>query len=478
MNDESDEKGGFLNLGLTDLMTAESTAEEGSQPSDQLDIDSLIQSCIDARGSKSTSAGKDGELDHWQNLWYIGQFQELAQAAERELHRNGDNVQARLWWIRSHRVLKSMPLSMIAAPAEELFRRLDTATLSTVERIIATDTLVELGTACWDNELPERAVQFIRRATQINPEHSTRLASYIAAELTRVRPSELPISERSAAENYRAELEALAKEHQISLESNSSPATKGEQRSSSDSRQSQSFFSLLLAPAKVLALPTLAAGALFIISYGGYSAGYHGGAHVLPAVSFDDQRVVSQTIPMPERKVQQEGPTLWNILRRLENDEAGVATTSVPAAVTFDAGAVNTKLPVEPPELARLITAWDQRELITDSAATGELDIGVPDSATQEVRGDYIVSGYSNLPGTQSTLTTKPGSRTTNASMYSINTTTYVYQHPSSDAPSLAQLEPGNQVEVSEQLGSWLKIVSAQNRIGYIKSDSASPLRP
>lgn len=481
MDDSPENKDQTLNLGLSDILASDAQIEAGGKQAPAadtyLDIDSLIQSCIDARETAVTSSAQDA--DGWRALWQSASYDKLTKRAEDTLLADSKNIEARLWWVRSHGALRSMPVSMIAAPAEELFHTIDLSRLTQSERILVSETLGELSQACWDCELFEKAVQFLIRARQIDQSHTARLALFIEAELKRIQLSELPIADRAEAEAYRSRLLILAKEIGVAAANAAAtaPDPSGKQAETVRESRSASVFSALLVPVKVLALPVLALSVLAVAGYFGYSAGFSGGTHVPPSVYLPEQQALVQAIPMPGRKMQQEGPTLWNILRRLENDEAGIAqTVGSGGGINLSSGMVNTALPVEPPELARLITAWDQRELVTDSAALRDLDIASGDSGEQEVRGHHIVAGYENLPGTSQPGTGAANAREAKDTMYLITSTTYVYQHPSQDAPSLAQLESGNHVEVSEQLGEWLKIVSAQNRIGYIRASAAAPL--
>jgi len=86
----------------------------------------------------------------------------LSKFAERKLESNGDDAEARLWWIRAQARLREVPLGMLQAPLEAVC----SGSLSTTseERALTLTTLHEIGHAMIEEGDPRGAVPLLLRA--------------------------------------------------------------------------------------------------------------------------------------------------------------------------------------------------------------------------------------------------------------------------------------------------------------------------
>lgn len=488
MSDEDNNNSGAVDLGLFQLLSPEnSQAENGSAKT--LDIDSFINSCIEARNTGTSSVDsyptEDSE-NAWVTRWKNLEYPAIIDAAEQTLSDQPDNVEARLWWIRSHCAAASMPVSLIAAPAEAICKTHTFTAGSKLSHLqsLFHMTLVELSNACWNSDLKKKSISFLHAVTEHDPARAEALQERVALELADLSVGALPIAEREDAEEYRLYLKKILKELSIhtgkpekknAVSTDQSPGAT-HKKHTLNTRLGGIFWLQL----KAMTFPAAITGLLITAGYFGYTQGFRGSAPVYsPVVQIEDSGIeLTLQIPFPERKISPSGPTLWNILKNLEDVDGTQKAISAPRSVSNvnvsgSGTTLNTTLPVEPPELALLITAWDRRESLSvnSSAVSSDTNRAIE---TDSERSGTIVEGYQNLAGISREIPEKLSGAV--EAMYLVIEETPVYMHPATDASSLAVLQVGNHVEVAEILGEWYKIVSAKNRTGYIPARAARPL--
>lgn len=488
MRDEDNNNSGVVDLGLSQLLSPENN-QAGGESAKTLDIDSFINSCIEARTAGS-STGNSHLSEEPENLWLAHwkklEYSTIIETAERTLQDQPDNVEARLWWIRSHCAAASMPISLIAAPAETICKAHSFTPGSKFSHLqsLFHMTLIELSNACWINDLKRKSINFLHTVTEHDDATVDTLLERVTLELGTLSIGQLPIAERDAAEEYRRHLKNLEKELSIKTGKparKTAPSTDQASSTSTnnhgpDNRLSGIFWLQL----KAMTIPVALTGFLITAGFYGYTKGFAGSAPMYsPVVELDDSGIeLTLEIPFPERKTASSGPTLWNILKNLEDVDGTQKAISAPRSVSNvnvpgNTTTVNTTLPVEPPELALLVTAWDQREVLSVRSSEGSSNATLAIETDSE-RSGTIVEGYPKLAGISREIPQKQSGPV--EAMYLVIEETPVFMHPATDASSVAVLQIGNHVEVAEVLGEWYKIVSAKNRIGYIPVRVAKPL--
>lgn len=190
-----------LDLGLSSILgdTTRAAAAQSSSPESP-----------EVFASASNAAETESQLTYneYEKLAAAESWRELASLCESRCPpgRADENIEARLWWIRSQLELRAVPLSILAAPLESCTRKLieDSATTEEAVRELAHSTLLDLGEGLLRNSEWDLGASFVERATKLGSSGLKLMRERVSAH---VRNPKLP-------EQHKGRLQALCGEAQ------------------------------------------------------------------------------------------------------------------------------------------------------------------------------------------------------------------------------------------------------------------------
>ncbi len=484
----SNDKPEQIDLGLADLLAARGSGRAAELSSSQAER-GAEQRPVAARadGGSGNREQQQGEISPLQRLAREGKWSDLVRSAEALLaHGDGGSAEARVWWVRGHLALLSMPASFLAAPLEALCRKLAGAgklssELSEALRETA-PLLVRRLEDVAEHELAESLRAALERLSLLSPDSAQvaqRMRKKSDAQMRSVAEQGFVLSD--AAEGQGSQVGA-----DIAAAAPGGAKLRAGEEVSAHVYPGLSVRRVLALLLFLLVLPIVAwfsfgAGSalLRVAHVESASEGFISG--VGGAFGGDESGAAQQVIPVMETRdnVGSLGALFYSIGASPASDgtdmqrpaperSAGAAPNAATTRGELPAGSakqqtgrerVNISGPIEGPEFTKGIEA-------PRGSADGVAGAG---AGGAPVRAELpTVNGSAALQSDRPAVDiARPGRAVR---------TTSVYAAARYSSEVLGRLESGDRVMIEGDSGTWLRLRSRKGRGGYVRRDDVEEL--
>lgn len=422
---ERDETTGKLDLGLSELLS-EAPAERAS-------------SAADSEGEKPEAADtvpqeEPREESRYEQLARGAKWGELATLCERTLER-GDDVEARLWWIRAHLEGGSMPAAFLAAPFEAVCSRVTDESIRDPQLLgLLSETARPLLERLKQGDDSDHARSIEEQLSKIEPPVGTDAPTF---EQHVVRPSSAPPVDAAPL----ATTATLYPRHTIE---------KVKRGSSLGTRAFLVVALLCFAAATavvvwMLPLPSLLPLAEVSVAEEQFIAEPHDLELVLPSIVPRDR---VNTLSSLFYDIQRDG--LGTPLPSPSDSQGQSSVTSTETAtVKKPKERVDTSGPIEGPEFRERRLRFEGRPPLQAPRRSGE---------------------PSGRPA--------PRTRSNSSGIHYVLTRTSVLSEPNYKGTVLAELKRGDRVYVEARLGRWVRLKSIRGRGGFVLAEDIAAEYP
>ncbi len=410
-----------------------------------------------------------------QSMRSSGMWNELISSAEGIINRGEQNKElsllAEIFWVEGQLEAGGMPSNMLIAPIDKLSQACKESASDLKQNALLEKSLASVQASLGARLLAiaehETALRMLKAAASSDHNFDSQL--HEAAAVARRYLSEKVFSPSQQAEKLRI-TQLLSGIHSSKVQ-DTAPEVKLE-ASVPQKRKVTRALNLNLAWVNLKSATGLALFCMCIIGYSASSKTDELRDYQLGRLNLSAEAKPELLIALPERQTPSNKLTLWNILQSMDAPEVSVAQAvsevekAAAKPVVLKGAEVNTNGPLEPEALAQLLDRGDSELAIAQEVRT-QTGVERIANGNKQSDTDYIVPPF---PVAQ-------GNYIPNGSLLGrqlILNRTLVYENPSVQARSLGEIDRGSEVEVAEELGKWVRIVSRRNRDGYIKIEAIS----
>ncbi|MCB9030477.1 MAG: hypothetical protein H6619_05445 [Deltaproteobacteria bacterium] len=447
----SSDKQKRLDLGFESLVSSlaedSDTAAEivkSSQSTKQLDLN--------GKSSRSSASG----VDDLQSLFDRKEWKTLQKLSEKELDRSEEESPlTRLFWVKSQLELKTVPASILSAPADSatksLLKQIDQLDLKLKKEIAL--ILIKIGSNLTSTLSDNLGFEFYNRSLKFDLGVADKLRDVLVNEQELVDQT---LGKKKLKERRQQAIDKLT----LKLGKKEKVATNSEEpkiKVASDKPKS-----------KQLSYKLIAVISLFAMLYGGYQykdqvlALFSDDAEkpYLP-IETGEQRA-EPVIPKAERVAKL--TTLDAILYDMKEAKAGLTKEEIDSSLP-------EKTEVSSPTKNATAPQHSVKKETVNTTSPVEGTVFYPELSKLQ---NQNLADESSYPGSSPSLPSEDLSG--KGELYRIIASTRVMSKPSFLGISIAYLDQGARIEVLSRSGDWLKVRSRKGKLGFVLAQDAERL--